>query len=226
MRSQQCGLRQALLGAGAGRDEPGGLAIADGDGAGLVEDERLHVAGSLDGLSRRGEHVEPYHPVDPGNPDRGQQRADGRRNQRDHECYQVCDVDLRVEVGRHRGHRGHHDHKDQGQDREQDGECDFVGRLLSSCTFHQMDHTVEEALAGICGHANEQPIGDDGRSGCHRREHVGAGLPQHWRRFTGDRRFIDERDPFDYLAVGGNDVGLLDPDHVPLAQCCRGHVCR
>ena len=44
--------------------------------------------------------------------------------------------------------------EDDRQRREQDGERDFVGRLLAVRAFDQSDHAVQKAFAGIGGDAD------------------------------------------------------------------------
>ena len=46
-----------------------GLAIAQGDGAGLVEKQRVHIACGLDGASAHGQHVVLNEPVHTGDTD-------------------------------------------------------------------------------------------------------------------------------------------------------------
>ena len=70
-------LRDALHG-----DELRGLAVAEGDRAGLVEEKRVDVAGRFDGAARHGEHVEAHEPVHAGDADGRQQRADRGGDQR------------------------------------------------------------------------------------------------------------------------------------------------
>jgi hypothetical protein len=110
--SQVCRLHERPRVAPGERDELRCLPVAQRDRPGLVEDQRLHVAGGLDGFPRHRQHVEAHRPVDPGDPDRREQRADRRRDQRDEERDRVGDVDARVKVGRNRGHRGDDDHED------------------------------------------------------------------------------------------------------------------
>ena len=76
----------------ADRDQLGGPPVAEGDGAGLVQQQRVHVARGLDGAAGHGEHVALHQPVHAGDADRGQQRADRRRDQADQQ-------------------RGQHDHR-------------------------------------------------------------------------------------------------------------------
>ena len=63
--------------------ELGGPPVAEGDRAGLVEQQRRHVAGGLDGAARHGEDVALDEPVHAGDADGGQQRADRGRDEAD-----------------------------------------------------------------------------------------------------------------------------------------------
>ena len=72
---------QLRLGHAAQRPELGRLAVAEGDRAGLVEEQRVDVAGRLDRAPRHGEHVEAHQPVHAGDADRREKRADGGRDQ-------------------------------------------------------------------------------------------------------------------------------------------------
>ena len=76
-------VRQFLLGHAAHRLELGRLAIAERDGAGLVEQKRVDVARGLDRAAGHGEHVEAHQPVHAGDADGRKQRADRGRDQRD-----------------------------------------------------------------------------------------------------------------------------------------------
>ena len=62
------------------RQELGGLPVADGDRAGLVEQQRVHVAGRLDGPARHGQHIALDQAVHAGDADGRQQRADRGRD--------------------------------------------------------------------------------------------------------------------------------------------------
>jgi hypothetical protein len=62
------------LGDARGRDEFRCLAIAEGDGAGLVQEEDVHVAGGLDGPPAHGEDVFLDEAVDAGDADGAQQQ--------------------------------------------------------------------------------------------------------------------------------------------------------
>ena len=64
-------------------DELGRLPVAQRDGAGLVEQQRVHVAGRLDGAAGHGEHVVPHQAVHAGDADGGEQPADGGGDEAD-----------------------------------------------------------------------------------------------------------------------------------------------
>ena len=70
------------------RDELCCLAIAEGDRAGLVQEQRVHVAGGFDRPSRHRQYVVLHQPVHAGDADRRQQTADGRGNQADEQRHQ------------------------------------------------------------------------------------------------------------------------------------------
>ena len=57
------------------------MPVAVGDRAGLVEQQRGHVAGRLDRPARHGQHVALHQPVHAGDADGREQRADGGRDQ-------------------------------------------------------------------------------------------------------------------------------------------------
>ena len=90
---------QFLLGDAADRAELGRLAVAERDGAGLVEQQRVDVARRLDGAAGHGEHVEAHQPVHAGDADRREQRADGGRDQRDEQRDQHDDRDRAAGIG-------------------------------------------------------------------------------------------------------------------------------
>jgi len=77
------GVRELVAVDASYRDELGGLPVAERDGAGLVQQERVDVAGRLDGPAGHGQHVVLDEPVHAGDTDRRQQRPDGRGDQAD-----------------------------------------------------------------------------------------------------------------------------------------------
>ena len=132
------------------RQELRRLAVAERDGAGLVEQQRVDVARRLDGAARHGEHVEAHQPVHAGDADGRQQRADGGRDQGDEQRHQHqhrhrcrrhrrrssgCVATAKTKMMRHAG--------------EQDVERDLVRRLLPLGALDQRDHAVEEGRARL-----------------------------------------------------------------------------
>ena len=68
------------------------LAIAEGDGAGLVEQQRVDVARGFHGLAAHGEHVVLHDAIHAGDADGGKQAADGGGNQADQQRNQHGDA--------------------------------------------------------------------------------------------------------------------------------------
>src|SRR5437660_492108 len=75
-RGELGGIRQIALVGARDRQKLGRLAVAQRDGAGLVEQQRVDVARRLDGAARHGEHVEAHQAVHAGDADGRQQSAD------------------------------------------------------------------------------------------------------------------------------------------------------
>ena len=83
------------------RHEVGRLPVAERDRAGLVQQQRVDVAGRLDRASAHRQHVALHEPVHAGDADRRQQRADRRRDQADQQRHQHDAGDaLAVQCGR------------------------------------------------------------------------------------------------------------------------------
>jgi hypothetical protein len=144
-------LGQLGVGHPADREELGGHAVAVGDGAGLVEQQRGHVAGGLDGSARHGQHVALHEAVHAGDADGREQPADGGGDQahqqgdEDHDRLLAAGVDGEGL----QGDRGQQE--DDGETRQQDVEGDLVGGLLPLGPLDQGDHPVDERLAGLLG---------------------------------------------------------------------------
>ena len=133
------------------RDELGGLAVAERDRAGLVEQQRVHVAGGLDRAPGHGQHVVLHQPVHARDADGRQERTDGGRDQADQQRDEHDDRLLGPGEDREglQGRGGRQE--DDGQAREQDVERDLVGRLLPAGALDEGDHPVDEALARLGG---------------------------------------------------------------------------
>ena len=138
------------------------LAVAERDGAGLVEEERVDVARRLDGAARHGEHVEAHEPVHAGDADGREQRADGGRDQGHEQRDEHDDADRAARIGREARDRGHREDEDEREAGEQDVERDLVRRLLALRTLDEPDHAVEEASCP-CDEVIRtiRPVGDD-----------------------------------------------------------------
>jgi hypothetical protein len=127
------------------------LAIAQGDGAGLVEEQRVDVPGRLDGPPAHRQHVVLHHTIHAGDADRRQQAADRGRNQADEQRHQDRDARHgacaegadRVGGERQQGRDRQQEHERQAGD--QDVERDLPGVLLAPSTRAIM---IDEGLAG------------------------------------------------------------------------------
>ena len=168
------------------RDQLGGLAVAQRDRAGLVEQQHVDVAGRLDGASGEGEHVSAYQSIHAGDADCAQQRADGRRDQCDEQRDQRRDGDGCARVGGVRTQRGDNDEEDQRQAREQDAERDLVRCLAARGALDEHDHAVEEALSRLLGDLDDDPVREHARTASDCRA-VAAGLADHGGGLAGDR---------------------------------------
>ena len=148
-----CGVGELVL-ADAGRgDELGGLAVAEGDGAGLVEEQGVDVAGGLDGAARHGEDVVLDEAIHARDADGREQAADGRGDQADEERDEDEDrLRRRSRWRRAAGDDG--EQEDDGEPGEQDVEGDLVRGLLALGAFDESDHAVEEGFAGVGGDAD------------------------------------------------------------------------
>ena len=85
-----------------GREELHRLAVAQGDGAGLVQQQHVHVAGGLSGPAAHGQDVILHQPVDAGDADGAQQAADGGGDQADQQGGQDRDGEVHLRHKRQR----------------------------------------------------------------------------------------------------------------------------
>ena len=186
------------------------LAIAERDGAGLVEQQRIDVARRLDRAAGHRQHVEAHQPIHAGDADRRQQRADGGRNQRDEQRDQHQHRQAAAGIGR----------RSSGSMATAKTKMIVMpaSRMLSAISFgvfwrcgalDQRDHAVEEGRARRRGDAHLDPVGDHLRAAGHGRA-VAAALADHRRGFAGDRGFVDRGDAFDHLAVARDEIAGLD----------------
>ena len=193
------------------------LPVAESDGARLVEQQRVHVAGGFNGAPAHGQHVVLHQPVHAGDADGRQQPADGGGNeahqQRNQHKYGLRS--LRVH-----GEGLQRDHSKQENDREageQNAERDLVGRLLAGCALHQRDHAIEKSFAGIGGDLDLDPVRQHlGAAGNGRA--VAAGFADDRSGFAGNGRLVHRSHALDDFAVAGDVVAGFDVDDVSCAK--------
>ncbi|KAG1396272.1 hypothetical protein G6F59_013837 [Rhizopus arrhizus] len=166
--------------------EGGGLAVAEGDGAGLVQQQHVDVAGHLHRLARLGQHVGGQCTVHAGNTNRWQQAADGGRDQAHQQRDQQQRIDLDADRSTDRRQRRHHYQEGERHRRQQQGQRDLVRGLLPVGALPQRDHPVQEAVARFGGHPHDDLVGQHLGAADHAGT-VGAGLAQYRCRFAVHR---------------------------------------
>ena len=92
------------------------------------------------------------------------------------------------------------DQEDDRQAREQDVERDLVRRLAAFGALDQLDHAVDEGVAGGGGDADDQPVRHHLRAAGDRAA-VAAGLADDRGGFAGDGALVDAGDALDDVAV-------------------------
>ena len=147
------GVGQGGLGDARGGDELRRLAVADGDGAGFVEQQGVDVAGGLNGAAGGGEDVVLDEAVHAGDADGRKQAADGRGDEADEQRDEDEDGLRRAGVHGERLQGDDGEQEDDGEAGEEDVEGDFVRRLLALGTFDEGDHAVDKGFAGVGGDA-------------------------------------------------------------------------
>src|ERR1019366_4846 len=199
------------------------LAVAERDRAGLVEQERVDIAGRLDGFAAHREHIVLHHPVHARNADGRKQSADGGRDQADQQGDENDDRWNGARFGgidavlRERSESNHSQKEDQRQTRNHDVQRDFIWGLLALRAFDESDHSVEERLPGVRCDLDLDVVGE---YFCAARDSaaVAAGFTDNRRAFAGDYGFIDAGGPFDRVAVAGDYVIRLAEADISFAQ--------
>ena len=205
------------------RQELDCLPISQRDRAGLVEQQRVDVAGGFHCLAAHRQHIVLHHAIHAGDADGGKQPADGGRDQADQQGDQDRDGgnrsrarlrDAEHRIGLQRNHR---EQEDQRQARDQDVQRDLIRRLLALRALHQRDHAVEERLARVGGDLDLDLIRQDAGAARYRAA-VAAGFANDRRAFSGDHRFVHGGHALDHFAVSGNQIaGIADHDVARLA---------
>ena len=163
-RGKLCGVGQFRITHARSGNEFGGLAIAECDGASLVEQQRVHIAGSFDGAARHRQNVVLNQTIHARDSDGREQAADGRRNQAYQQRDQHKDRLRRAGVDGERLQSNHRQQKDDRQPREQNIQCDLVRSLLPLGALDQRDHAIQKCFAGIRRDLYADLIGENARA--------------------------------------------------------------
>ena len=115
----------------------------------LSSKQRVHVTGSFDGAAGHREDVALDDAVHAGDTDGGKQSADRRGNQANQQRDQHENRLRRAGIYGHGLERNDGQQKDDGQAGEKNIQRDLVGSFLALGAFDQLDHAIEERLAGI-----------------------------------------------------------------------------
>ena len=207
------------------RQEVRRLAVAQGDGAGLVEQQRVDVTRRLDGAAGHRQHVVLNEPVHAGDADRREQSADGGGDETDQQRHQHEGRLRGIRVDRE-GLQGDDRHQeDDGQAGQQDVQRDLVGCLLPLGAFDERDHPVQERLTRIGGHPHLDPVRQHAGAARHRRA-VTARLADDRGRLAGDCRLVDRRDALEDLAVGRDELAGAHHHDIAAPQRRRRHGLR
>ena len=202
------------------RQELGRLAVSEGDGASLVQEQRIHVARRLDRAARHGEHIEAHQPVHAGDADGGEQRADGGGDETNEQRNQHDDADRAAGIrGKSRDGDGGED-EDDGHAHQQDVERDLVGGLLPDRAFDKGDHAIEEGRALRRRDLDPEPIRGDARAARDRRT-VASRFTDNGRGFSGDGGFVNRGHALDYLAVARDVIAGFDQHDVARLELGR-----
>ncbi|MPL86091.1 hypothetical protein SDC9_32067 [bioreactor metagenome] len=216
-RGKPGGTDQLRLDHAMGRIEGLGHPVAEGDRAGLVKQQRVHIPRRLDRTPGFGDDIGAHQPVHAGDADGRQKPADGGGDQRHEQRRKRDDRDRDARIAGEGGERDHDEKEDQRQPGKEDVQRDLVRGLLPLRPLDQRDHPVEEALARLGGDLQDQAVGNNpGAAGD--RTAVAAGFADDGCAFAGDRAFVDRGDAADHLGVGRDQVSGLDAHELPGPQ--------
>ena len=221
-RRKLCGVGHFGFGDSGGRYKFGGLAIAESDGAGLVEQQRVHVSGGFDRPTGHGEHIVLHQAVHAGDANRRQQAANRGGNQADQQRDQHEHGLRRSGIDCKRLQRYHGQQENDGQTGQQNIQSDFVGSLLPRGAFHQRDHAVEKRLAGVGRDFYFDEVTQNTRTAGNSRA-IAAGLANHRGRLSGDGRFVDRCHTLDDFSIAGDKFSGGNGNHVAGAQLGAGN---
>ncbi len=199
------------------------LAIAQRDGSGLVEQQRVHVARGLDRAPAHGQHVVLHQPIHAGNADRRKQPADRRRNQANQQRHQHKHRLRRLGVDRKRLQRNYRQQEDNRQSGEQNDKRDLIRRLLPRRAFHQRDHAIQKRLAGVRRDADLHPVRQHLRSAGDSRP-VAAGFANHGSRLARDGGLVNGGNALDHFTIACDVVPGWNIDDVAGAKQTAGDL--
>ncbi len=146
------------------RHDRSGQAVAVRDRARLVEQDDVDVTGGLDGTAAHRQDVEPRDAIHARDADGRQEAADGGRDEADEQGDERDGVDGRAGVLAEwpQGDGGHQE--DDREAGEEDRECDLVRRPLALRALDEGDHPIEERLARVGRHLDDDAVADERRA--------------------------------------------------------------
>src|ERR1035437_253632 len=193
------------------------LTVAERDRAGFVEQQHVHVSRSLDRAAAHREHIVLQQTVHARDADGAQQTTDGGGNQTHEQRDQHRHGKDRGGIKTKRFQRHANQQKNKRQRRKQNGERDFVRRLLACRAFDQRNHAIQKTFAGIDRNANFDLVGQHARAAGDGAA-VAAALTDDRRGFAGDGRFVHRGRALDDVAVGRNDFAGMHENDIAFAQ--------
>ncbi len=199
------------------RKELRSLTIAKRNRSRLIEEQRIHVAGRFDSTTRHRQHIVLHQTIHSCNPDRRKQSANRRRDQANQQRDQHEHRLRRGRVDRNRLQRHHSKEEDNRQSGQQDVQRNLVRRLLPLRALDQRNHAVQKGLARIRRNANLDLVRQHLRSAGNRRP-IAAGLANHRRGLTCNRRLVNRSNAVDHLAIARNHVAGNHQDNISRAQ--------
>ena len=222
-RGELGGVGEGSLFHAARRQEGGGLAVAEGNGPGFIQQQDIDVACGFHRAAAGGDHVGAEHTTHPGDADGRQQPADGGRDQAHQQGDQYGNAD-RIAAPRREGPDGgggQQEHQRQGD--QQDRQGDLVRRFTALGAFHHGDHPVEEGFSRVHAAADHQPVGENACPAGHRGK-IATGFTDHRGRLAGNGAFVHRGAAFDDFAIAGDNIPGFHQHHVAFAQIFRRHV--
>ncbi|CPU18184.1 Uncharacterised protein [Mycobacteroides abscessus] len=194
-----------------------GLTVAEGDGAGLVHQQCVDIAGGLDGTSGLGQHIVLHQAVHTRDADRGHQRTDCGGDQADEQRDQLDRILLLTAVIPHGSERDNRQQENDGERCQQDVECDLVGGLLTRSTLHKRNHPIYKRFSWGGGDLHDDAVREHGGTTGDGAA-VATGFTDNRCGLTGDGRLVHGGNAFHHIAVTGYYLPRLYHDAVTRPQ--------